>query len=142
MPTLHLGVLIQPYADENGKTTGDVAEILEEKYHVMEHFSQLHGEEIATAVGEALEGSLETMLIGGKWDKNAFASAESEIENMFRKMLSEKELDKLGYPGIPTQAALKGVSHRRKRPYVRRGPRPSFLDTTLFSTSFRAWTDE
>jgi len=50
-----------------------------------------------------------------------------------------KEVEKLGIPGVPTKAALRGVNHRLKHPYRRRGARPSFVDTSLYMSSFKAW---
>jgi hypothetical protein len=120
-------------------TTGDVAEILEAKYHVIEHFAQLHEGDIAHALENSMQGALESVLMGAPVSQDIFGSATSEIEDAFRKMIDSKELDTIGYPGIPTAAAEKGVSHRFKRPYVRRPARPSFQDTGLYETSFKSW---
>src|SRR6185312_4589233 len=137
MTTLHLGVVEIPYSHEGesktgkaaigAETTGDVATFLENRYHVMAHFFELHQGDIAKALENSLGGALESLLMGAPATSNAFASAENEIEALFRKMLTTKELDSLGYPGIPTKASLEGISSRFKR---RRGPpRPSFVDT-------------
>lgn len=155
--TMHLGVIDLPYAPQDigkikikkkakGKftsiTTGDVAQILEDEYHVMEHFFNLHGEEISDHVGDAIKGSLETMLMGGPdTAASALESAASPIEDLFKNMISNKELDALGYPGIPTKAAQKGVNHRMKHPYAKRPARPSFRDTGLYQSSFKVWFD-
>jgi hypothetical protein len=159
---LNLGVTDLPYADPEparkvpkkpGKrprkaaerrgslTTGDVAEILEAEYHVMEHFVELHGEDIARHIEGSMQGAIENLLAGAPpgAENDIFGTAMSEIEDAFKNMLSLKELDKIGYPGIPTAAAEKGVSHRFKRPYQRRNPRPSFIDTGLYQSSFKAW---
>lgn len=158
MTTLHLGVIDVPYGDEAaaptkkgqprkrrgqlGVSTGDVATFLEDKYHVMEHFFELHGEEIAADLSESVAGALETALMGGPaLDSSGLAAAMTKIEERFKRMLSEKELERLGYPGVPTKAALHGVSHRFKHPYAKRGPRPSFVDTGLYQSSFKAWVD-
>lgn len=163
MPILHLGVVDLPYVGNEtrgarrarvkaGKAakppavnvgvdlTGDVAEILEEKYHVMQHFYELHGQEIADLVANSMAGNLETMLMGGPHAEASFASAESGIDQMFRNFLSNKELDALGYPGIPTQAAKDGVNPRFKSG---RGPknRPSFIASGLYQSSFKTWVD-
>jgi len=124
----------------NTITTGDVAEILEAKYHVMENFFELHKADIAHDLEEAIGGRLENILAGAPISNSAsaFAEAESAIETRFRNMLATKELDQLGYPGIPTRASLEGVSHRFKHPYAKRAPRPSFVDTGLFSSAFAA----
>lgn len=122
------------------ETTGEIAEILEDKYHIMEHFVQLHGEEIGAALEDGLAGALETVLMGGNPPPDLYARGEAKIEELFRRFLSQKEMDALGYPGIPTKAALTGVSHRFKQ---RRGPpRPSFIDTGTYQDSFRLWMEE
>jgi hypothetical protein len=51
-----------------------------------------------------------------------------------------KEMDRLGYPGVPTKASLDGVSHRFKNKRGAPG-RPSFSDTGLYEDSFVAWID-
>lgn len=163
MPIMHLGVVDIPYVDNEPKTarrarvkagksapkpksvnvgvdlTGDVAEILEGKYHIMEHFYEMHGKEIGDLVAGSLAGHLETMLMGGPQEAS-FASAEAGIDQMFRDFLSNKELDQLGYPGIPTKAAIDGVNPRFKGG---KGPknRPSFVATGLYQSSFKTWVD-
>lgn len=148
---LHLGVIDLPYANvpaEKGRsrskvasgtqTTGDVATWLENKYHAMEHFAELHGPDIAAAIENALAGNLETLL-SGQPIASIVAGADSAIEEAFRKFITSKELDALGYPGIPTRAAVEGLSHRFKN---RKGsPRPSFVDTGAYVNSFKAWVD-
>lgn len=129
----------KPEREHNNATTGDVAEILEDKYHVMEIFWQLHGQEGADALTEGLVGQMENVLSGAPLTGDPFGEAESTIDHLFKKFLSEGEMDKLGYPGVPTQAALKGVSHRFKK--KRGGPRPSFIDTGLFEASFKSEVD-
>ena len=68
-----------------------------------------------------------------------FAAGESQIENRFKQFLSLREVEKLGIPGVPTKAALAGVSHRFKG--KKGGRRPSFIDTGLYQASFKAWID-
>ena len=149
--TLHLGVADVPYSHNepaSGRsknkpppaiTTGDVAEILEDKYHVMRIFFELHAKDIAKDIECGLAGALEDVLGGAPVGGNPFAAGESGIEKRFHTFLEQKEMDALGYPGVPTRASLEGVSHRFKR---RHGPpRPSFIDTGLYESSFKAWVD-
>jgi hypothetical protein len=125
-----------------GKSTGDVAEILEDRYHVMEHFFEVHGQGISDALTEGLQDSLESRLSGAPPSSNPFASGEDAIRTMFNVFIDSQEMDGLGYPGIPTKASLKGVSHRLKHPYAKSNqPRPSFRDTGLYEQSFRSWVD-
>lgn len=154
MTILHLGVVDIPYAEEprktarpekgdNARSTGDVAEYLENKYHVMEHFFQAHGDDIAALLENSVAGSLETLLMGGVtppgFDLNA--SALEQIKKLFSKFLSNREMDALGYPGIPTLASIMGVNHRFKSGKGTPG-RPSFIDTGLYEASFKAWIDK
>ena len=147
MPVLHLGVIDQPYNEPPGKghnrtgakTTGDVAEILEGKYHIMEIFFEEHKEDIAKSLEVSLQGALENLLMGAPTSVAPFGQASAQIENRFKKFLSEKEMDRLGYPGVPTKASLMGISHRFKG---KRGPpRPSFIDTGMYENSMKAWVD-
>jgi len=156
--TLHLGVLDQPYAHEGPEppqrgrrrrrvatgtqTTGDVATWLENRYHVMRHFYELHEGDVAAAMENSLAGAVETALMGGPSGPgaHAFDTAMGEVKQTFSTFLTLKEMDALGYPGVPTLASLLGISHRFKD---RRGTpgRPSFIDTGLYETSFRSWVD-
>jgi len=63
------------------------------------------------------------------------------LEPRFRRSLSSKRFDGL-IRGVPTRAAMKGVSHLRQDPYAQRPPRPSFIDTSLYQRSFKAWTEK
>ena len=149
---LHFGVIDVPYAHTPPSrrkkkavaritTTGDVAEILESSYHVMEHFWNIHQADVVAALEGSLQGAIDSLIMGAPLSASVFGSAESEIEDRFKRMLSERELDVLGFPGIPTTAALRGVSHRHKRSRARRPARPSFVDTGLYQASFKAWVE-
>lgn len=139
MPTtLHLGVLDVPYT-EGGKTTGDVAEILEDKYHVMWMFFALHGQEIIDRMTDGLVRDMENRAMGAPEGQDPFAGAMSYGETLFRTFLEQKELDGM-VEGVPTAASLAGVSHRFKRKKGAPG-RPSFVDTGQFSAAFKMWAD-
>jgi hypothetical protein len=153
MPILHLGVIDNPYNEvpPPGKrrrkkvvggtqTTGDVAGWLENRYHVMEIFYEQHAEDVvAPALENSLAGALESVLMGAPASLDPFGGAMSVIEDRFRAFLTAKEMDALGYPGIPTKASLLGISRRFKN---RRSPgRPSFIDTSLYSSSMKAWVE-
>lgn len=151
---LHLGVVDVPYDEPDirfsakamglvnmTRTTGDVAEILEEKYHVMDIFFELHGPQIAKDLEQSLAGALENLLAGSPINHKPFDGGTDKIEERFKDFLEKKEMDGLGYPGVPTMAALRGVNHRMKHPYKKRNPRPSFIDTGAYVNSFKAWVD-
>ena len=165
--TFHLGVLDVPYAQAMAaperrvarwryakkpwqhfgslNTTGDVAEILERRYGIMGIFYEVHGTEIVSAVESAMQGKLENLLMGSPADTSGplFAAGDlSQVEEMFRHFLDAEEMNGRA-PGVPTKAALDGVNHRLKHPYVASNPpRPSFIDTGLYQASMRAWVEE
>jgi len=171
MPTLHLGVMDIPYApiqtqrqtpkprkanarpvatakrgSPSNMTTGQVANILEAKYHIMEIYAHLHEafitDEISTSLVGHLENMLKYQLLGDQFSGDPYMRAMSEIQADFKKFLSLREMDGLGYRGIPTKASLMGVSHRFKDAMNRhsgRGSRPSFIDTGQYQASFNAW---
>lgn len=128
----------QSYGKDRGTTTGDVAGFLEDKYHVMEHFWELNQEGIEGAMVDAFSTSLASLLKGNpETETSAFGAAEATMESMFKNMLALKQLDELGYPGIPTAASLQGIQHRMQK--VTKGPpRPSFIDTGQYEKSFVA----
>lgn len=162
---LHLGVIDIPYAHDPGatkkrgrkarkgaaagkpqrvaggtQTTGDVAGWLETRYHIVEIFWHLHGAEIAVDLEDGLAGALETMLMGGPLPTSLFNTAFDKIAERFKTMIDSKELHGIGYPGVPTRASIVGIRSRFKN---RLDPgRPSFQDSGLYETSFRAWTSE
>lgn len=157
MTTLHLGVIDIPYSGAavevqgskrrrkikaGDQTTGDVAEILEAKYRVMEVFYEAHQDEIAKSMEDGLSAALESLMMGSPIGLDPFGSAVAATEQAFKKFLDNKEMDALGVPGVPTEAALKGVNHRLKHPYAMSNPeRPSFIDTGLYENSFKVWID-
>lgn len=167
MTTLHLGVVDIPYVEGppairkhvsrarsrrhdavmetghsgGGVTTGDVAGWLEDRYHIMELFWETHHEQITELLTESMRGQLENLLSFAPVSVNPFAAGTEEIENLFRKFISEREVEALGIPGVPTKAALEGKSVRFKSGYNPKGRRPSFVDSGLFEASFRAWAD-
>lgn len=154
---LHLGVLDIPYADAasykqvrrkkpktistGSVTTGDVATILESKYGLMQTFYDMYAKKIATSLEKSFKDAIEAVMQGAPAGIDPYGAATSEIEDMFRQALAKREFDNL-IPGVPTEASKEGHSKRFKKPYKKRDPRPSFIDTGLFEGSMRAWIDE
>jgi len=154
---INLGVTEMPYSygnlgksksgKERASTTGDVAAILEDKYHIMAFFWNNHQDEIIEKLSEGIQGAFETLLMGGPVTySSALAAGASEVELLFQKMLDSKEMD-YKQPGIPTQASLLGISHRFKKKKSKNKKRkltirPSFIDTGLYENSFRCWGGE
>jgi hypothetical protein len=123
-------------------STGDVAQILEAKYRIMELFFEAHKGDIEDALLESLGGDIESVLMGKVPGSNSFAAAESRIAELFRNFITLREIEGMGQPGIPTEAAIKGINHRLKHPYAKANPRrSSFDDTGLYLDCFRAWLE-
>lgn len=147
--TLHFGVIDVPYSARartpaavrraGTKTTGDVAGWLEDRYHPMEVFFEEKTDEIIGDLEDTLQGAIESMLLGAPPQLAPFGSGIAKVEDRFKQFVTTQEIEKVGIAGVPTQAARRGVSHRFKRPYKRRPPRPSFVDTGLYVASFKAW---
>jgi hypothetical protein len=129
-------------AEQHG-TTYEVAQILEARYHIIEIFWELHGQEIADTITEDMRDFLDDRMSGSGRNKPTFIAAESEAKTLFNTFINSKEMDSLGYPGVPTRASLRGVNHSFLHPYSKNNPpRPSFRDTGLFRDSFVAWMSE
>lgn len=159
--TLHLGVIEQPYTSYDGGrraarpsrrkkgeappakakrtvTTAQVARWLEDRYHVMEVFYEVDGG-VQAALEASVQDAMENVLMGAPVAANPFLEATSEIQKRFKQFISNRTMETLGIPGVPTRAALMGANSRLKK---RRGKRrPSFRDTGLYQASFMAWVD-
>lgn len=134
MITLHLGVMDIPYDDE-GVTTGDVAEHLEERYKIMQTFFDRYSNDISSLMTNDLAASLENMMAGAPPSRDPLAESMSKIHNLFVAFLDNQEMN--GVDGVPTRRALDGISRRFKN---KKGPpRPSFIDTGTYQAAMRAW---
>jgi hypothetical protein len=118
-------------------TTGDVAEILEDNYGVMKHFSEMFEEEIAAEMTNALSGAIEhSMATGESLSSTPYQEALGNIERHFQDFIDQKMLDGV-VEGVPTLASIEGIRSRFKN---RLDPgRPSFQDTGLYERNFAAW---
>ena len=129
----------RPKAQAAHTSTGKVAAILEAKYSVMENFAALHQQDIAELFAASLSETIEALALGAPADIDPYGRATSETELLFRDFLDREEIAETGQEGVPTKAARAGVNHRMK---VKKGnPRPSFIDTGLYQSSFKAWAE-
>lgn len=148
-----LGVNDVPYTNsKDGVTTAQVANWLEEKYGIIAQLVAQKETEIRDHLESNLQKSLEEMLAGLPV-RDPFGTGTSLIARDMRNWLSLQEVEKVGIPGVPTRAALMGVSSRSKSGLkgvsmkqfekgVRRGKRrPSFIDTGLMERNYRCWTE-
>lgn len=127
-----------------GKTSGQVAQELEEKYKIVETFYELEEDFIVELIEEQAAMDIEQVMTMAEPSADSGVSFEEtdKIEKRFKQNLTSKRYDGL-IPGVPTLASLRGVSHLRQHPYAKGNPiRPSFFDTGLYASSFRAWVEE
>lgn len=133
---ISLGVVELPYA-EGGKTTGDVAEILENKFGIMEKFAERNIEHIADFVADGILGAIESRFAGAPETFDVFAGAMAKVEDKFHKYIDREE------HGIHTKAKDKPLAGaRKKRQYRRVSAKTTFVDTGLYRNNFKAWVKE
>lgn len=141
MTDLIFGEVKVPYDNKSGTAdTVEVAKILEEKYGLFTAFYTLHQNDIKALLIDSLAGALENLHAGGTALANPFEGSMQKLQGMFRKFLFTGEVERMSIEGVPTQAALDGVSHRtKKKTYGNR--RPSFIDTGTMELAFRSWIE-
>ena len=136
---LHLGVTEIPYPYGPPRTTHEVANFLEKRYGVIEHFTEDNEKKIKEMARTQSERSARDMIKGRRVN---YQPMLDEIKRTFRQYITSKSLDGR-VAGVPTRASLRGVNHRLKHPYAKKNPpRPSFFDTGLYVKSFKAWVEE
>ncbi|MHB8406236.1 MAG: hypothetical protein ACYDCJ_12515 [Gammaproteobacteria bacterium] len=168
---LELGVLEVAYSDaKNGQgetTTFQVAEILEKNYAVMETFFESRKEQIAQWLADDMASSLQDLIdsgggintgirvtsashkvggvkriVSGEQSGTYTYGADQRIEAAFRSFIFGSEMAKMR-GGVISAAAQAGKSKRFKSGHTpKRKERPAFVDTGLYVSSFRSWTEE
>jgi len=148
MATLILGVVDVAYTqtEPNGSTkratTGEVAEVLEKTYSVMQTFFDRRQKKIADLLADSLAHAIEARVAGHRGGSSPTFEAEQRIEAEFRAFLDSNEMNIISKltTGAPiSKSADRGISHRKKHPYAGKNPsRPAFVDTGLYRISFRA----
>ncbi|MEY3760484.1 MAG: hypothetical protein RIR39_1975 [Pseudomonadota bacterium] len=140
-----------PYGFESNSlvTTAAVAKHLEKKYHIYAAFHSKHGNDIRAIIQETLTDMLRAAL-SGAYSRPITAEMITQqccprIDQLFKKFLDDKEIEGMGIDGVPTKAALDGISHRFKNPRLstknkkmgltQNPPRPSFIDRGKYRNS-------
>lgn len=139
MLNLNFGVLDVGYTDDGGATTtGDVAGYLEERYHIMRVFVETNEDFICEVLADDMAGAVESMMQGRSISELDFPSAMSEIEGRFREWLASGELQNM----LPASQAVseKTLKTSSRKKSIQQGAlRQAFIDSGLFSASFRVW---
>lgn len=155
---LVLGVADVAYSDAStggATTTGEVAQILEDRYHVMETFYDSRKDKIAEWLSEGVAKAIEDLVDFGIKGDPTFRVMQ-KIEAEFRAFLTANEMTHLFGQLTPaeaqyfidktggfTKAGAAGINHRLKHPYASKNEaRPAFIDTGLYQASFRAWVEQ
>ena len=137
---LNLGVIDVPYHEQNGTTTGEVAQRLEDDYKVMNTFANMHADFISNAIANDVQKGIEDIMGGAQLSGVSLNGACDKIRVMFNYFIDNKQMDGLS-DGVPTKASLMGKNSRFKKG-KQKGVRPSFKDTGLYEQSFIAWVSE
>jgi hypothetical protein len=126
-----------------GKTTSEVAADLEARYKIVETFWEMEEDNFVEVIEEAFADDIEDVMQMGQVPKTGGISDREtdKIEKKFMQNLQSHKYDGV-ISGVPTTAAQRGVSHLYQKPYAKRAPRPSFIDTGMYQRSFRAWVEE
>jgi hypothetical protein len=154
MARLHLGVEKRIYprrsrgewrrhrVGQSIVTTEEVADALEERYHILEHFLEMEHDGIMSDFHQNFHLEIDTALSGRKPPKRRWGRFEARVTRRFKDFIHARSLDGVEY-GVPTQRSLKGVNRRLSHPYQKNNPsRPSFIDTGLYVNSMKAWVEE
>lgn len=141
LSTLHFG-FDRVYYPDGRMTTTDVANILEDEYHIVEHFRDFHKVRIEEILHQALVDQMDTGAVKADLHK---------IEDLFKEFLNSRDIERLGIPGVPSRVSRRTIKvggYMRKgspvRGYRRLGGslRPSFIHSGLYRDSFRAWLEK
>jgi hypothetical protein len=112
-------------------TTVAIAKILEEKYHIVENFYIMEEDYISDLIEEAFGEEIEKVMMMKRLTKKSRGFSDKttdKIVKRFQRNLARRAYD--GFiTGVPTKASIKDS-------------RPSFIDTGLYSQSFRTWVED
>ena len=141
MPVIHVGVNDVPYPVGRGRTersTARIAEILEDRYHLMETFVESRMGEIAQEIASNGAANIEKLFGTPESTVDLYAGIELWLEEEFRNFIND-EVETFGIQGVPTAAAETGRSRRGRR-VARSGG--SFVDTGLYRDSIKVWVED
>lgn len=141
MSTLKLGVVDAAYSDgENvgATTTYEVAKILEEKYDVMNVFYKIHGKQIVEDIAQKYTQFATNLIEGNSTALKQKRWMLPKVDSAFRDYLANDEWQQ--ETGNVIKAAAEGKTSRKKKKTYGTA-RPAFIDTGLYSRSFKAWIE-
>ena len=137
---LHLGVVDLTYHENEGTTTAEVAQELENNYQVMQNFYDFHEDFVTNAIANDVQQGIDDIMSGIPTTLTDLNGACDKIKVMFNYFIDNMEMNGR-VDGVPTKASLMGKNNRFKKG-SQDGIRPSFKDTGLYESSFVAWVSE
>ena len=139
--SLVLGVVDVAYTDKGNKTTtGDVAQILEDRYHPMQIFEMESRPEIAAALSRAVQSQISRIVNGKPPAKDMWTGATAKIDELFRDFLDRDVISGILPMTQQITAAQIGKNSRKKSVYNKNNEtRPALIDTGLYQKSFKSW---
>lgn len=128
-----------------GRTTGQIASILEARYGIMRaYYDNRKANVILPAIERSVKGALINIMNGQPGVVAMETAAMFRITEDFQEALSMKRFDSWisrggTYP-VPTLASQGGVSMRHKSGFTKgKLSRPSFINTGFYQSSFVTW---
>lgn len=155
---LKLGVIVVPEPSEFGdeKTTYDIGMILEKKYKFFTNFYKFHEKNIKEDIEKGVQEALEVLIVTKKSNSGigGLKNIDQKITDRLHKFVTNREIETMGIKGVPTEAALLGLTLRTKSgkviDKVTKGMkykeiigdrRPSFIYSGVFEKSLIAWIE-
>ena len=157
---LCLGVIEVP--EPEGGDTYTTGMDLEKKYGVFSMFSNYRSKEINDAIADDAAIGIDMLIKGLSINTDKlFATSGSIVTKQLHDFITSQDVEKVagnyGEQGIPTQAALDGLSYRfakgvNARHWVSKGirgegkqkyglRRPSFIYSGVFEASLKGWVE-
>lgn len=152
---LHLGVNDVPEIQE-GATTYSVGQDLERRYGIFSMFYNTYEDFIVENIEQDIAKATQNIMQGNPVI-DPFSKTNQEISTKMHDFITSREVEQvaagLGEFGIPTQAALDGVTTRtttgktvkrvrKGQKYVTKATgvrRASFVDSGIFVASLKGW---
>lgn len=119
-------------------TTGKVARILEDQYHVMETFYELHRKAVDAAVADAFKQAVDAV---GAGREPALKLGISRIKMLFSEFIDSGEWEHVSGQRIEAAHHRHRIKHKDGSTEMSRSSDRAFVRTGQYRDSFRAWIE-
>ena len=125
-----------PYAGSGSITCGEVAEILEGKFDVMQIFANMNEAKIAAFIEQGIADSIESKMMGAPDDLDMFGSAMEKIKDGFDEYIDQQQ------HGIKLKKFNRPMAGARfKKQYRKVAKTLAFVDSGMYRSNFKAWVE-